>query len=212
MNSKRYDIILRNNRYADTTYTSPSFSISGLPNTVDNSLVSSAPFTYVTQIRPYNHAISANRGWFEWTFRDKYNWYSSSYFPVSPEFKLHPRYLYPKYKVLDPGIPYAYDAGAWVGWKDDLPAGTNTLTWLDSIQEPKPVVTYLNQVLNGATANKYAGTRQGGGIFGLNDNIFNMGTPRMPIAIGPRLDESTDIMCNLTLVNSRRKNPVGNIS
>jgi hypothetical protein len=194
MNDRRFDNLIRSARgpfNADTDLTTLPV---GVPNTIDATL-SNGGFIYVAQIRPYSAANHRDRSWFSWTFRRKYNWYSSSYFPVTPEFKLHPRYLYTKYSKTTVGNPPSFDAGAWVGWKDDGDPGTG-LVWQDSIFESWPGSALLR-------------------VFGFPSsddlqpsNIFTHGLPRMPLAIGPRLAESTDAMITLSLVNSRRKNPV----
>lgn len=202
MNSRRYDLIVRSSR-GPWQNDADSLSITGIPNSIDSTLGNSLAYLYVTQVRPYGSS-GQDRGWFTWTFRREYNWYSSSYFPVSNEFKLHPRYLYPKYNPFSMGQPPIFDTGAWVGWKDDNLASEG-FTWRDSIQEPF-------NVLDIGTALKFKNPFAGQVNSSPNDNIFVKGTPRMPIGQCPRFAESTDVMITLSLVNSRRKNPVTGIS
>ena len=175
LNTYKYSDITRRNR-------------SGTYQAAADSEVAAGRFSYVVE---GNMSTTAG-SWYDLTFRHKYNWYSATYFPLTPRFELFPAELYPKW-AMSPfatgsgwGIsdfPHVnYDAGAWVGWKDDL-AGS-TLVWTD----------YL---LQSAT---YSG--------GSGHNIFLDGAERHPIALGPKLTESKDVIINLVLVNSRRTSPV----
>ncbi len=135
-------------------------------------------------------------GWFEWTFRSKYTWYSSSYFPVNDYGMLQPRFLYPKYAVANWGTPVAYDAGAWVGWKDDLTSGAAALVWADA----------LNAGGNPLT-NSLVGNTLNNNIF-LNSNSNGREKDRAPFALVKKFTVSKDAMLSLTLVNSRRMRPI----
>lgn len=141
-------------------------------------------------------------GWFQWTFRGKYQWYSPSYFPVNEYGFLLPRYLYKKWSVIDWGTPYNYDAGAWVGWKDDHdPTFINGLSW-----EDHATIDISHAPLNGTAG---IGAFNFFNIFLVHNLYQRFGEIyRMPIAIGPRLATSKDVFITLALVNSRRSTPV----
>lgn len=142
-------------------------------------------------------------GWFEWTFRSKFTWYSSSYFPVNEYGMLQPKYLYPKYSVGNWGGAVAYDAGAWVGWKDDL-SSSSTLVWKDGMWAGDK--NALRNIGSQANNNIFLNTQMmnfwlsGGGLTGERD--------RPPFALAKKLSVSKDVMISLTLVNSRRSRPI----
>jgi hypothetical protein len=140
---------------------------------------------------------AGDKGWFSSTFRSKYNWYSSSFFPVDTFHRLESKYINTKYSIPSPGDALGgYDAGAWVGWKDDLAASATKLEWEDKASSGP------------ATINGVNGTS--------SYNIFDpryrfpvsFSFARKPIALGPRLPESRDLIVSLTLVNDRRAIPI----
>lgn len=157
-----------------------------------------APFgaavEYLARIKT---GAAGNEGWFAATFRSKYNWYSSSFFPVDTFHRLDPKYLYPKHTIFNYGPAQAYDAGAWIGWKDDLLSTATKLEWEDRArsrtEDPQTLVPA------GTTSYNIFDPRW---LF--NANIFG----RKPIALGPKLPESKDIIVSLSLVNERRAIPI----
>ena len=159
-------------------------------------------FEYLTKIKTPQFPSSgstSDRGLFGFTFRTIYNWHSSSFFPTDRFQRLEPKFLYPKYTVGTVGQPTFYDNGAWVGWKDDLDPGSD-LVWKDSAAfgSPKP---------SSETSPPYnifdpAGTPDPVTIGGKVSNIPR--PARKPIALGPRLTESRNLIVSLSLVNSRR--------
>ena len=176
LNTYKYSEITRRNR-------------SNLYQAASDVEIAAGRFSYVMEA---NMSTTSN-SWYEFTFRQKYNWYSATYFPLTPRLELLPGELYPKW-AMNPfqigtglgssGFPHIrYDAGAWVGWKDDLTGGSN-LAWTDYLVQ--------SQTYSGASGH----------------NIFLDGPERHPVALGPKLNESKDIIINLMLINSRRSSPV----
>lgn len=149
---------------------------------------------YLAAIRT---GVQGDKGWFSSTFRSKYNWDSPSFFPVDTYHRIDSKYLYPKHSVINYGISAAYDAGAWVGWKDDLPIGTAKLEWEDVANS----ASGLNVVgVNGTNSYNIFDPRY---MFPVNGTFG-----RKPIALAPRLPESRDLIVSLSLVNERRTTPI----
>lgn len=151
----------------------------------------------------------SRRGLFSFRFRSKYNWHSSSFFPTDEALRMLPRFLYPKYTISSVGAPVYYDAGAWTGWKDDLPAGSN-LNWDDNL-----CVVPAGIVGSGTTSfypypwNIFDPHRSPYD----NQNSVNLRggyriRTRPAMAIGPVLSESKELIVSLSLVNSRRSAPI----
>lgn len=177
------------------------------PNIVDNtnsSLVHLStltfPIIYEVDIKSGNNR---DRGFFNLTFRHKYNWQSPSYFPTNTELKILPRFLYPKYATADVGQPDFFDTGAWVGWKDDLDSTATQISWRDDASTLNIQQSPTNNIF--LTTQSTAFSQAVGIIFD------NSAKDRMAIALGPRLRESTDVIVSLALVNSRRFRPVTGI-
>lgn len=138
-----------------------------------------------------------DRGWFSATFRSKYNWYSSSFFPTDVFHRLEPKFLYPKHSIVNYGGASYYDAGAWVGWKDDLLSTATKLEWDDIAKSG-----------NGIALFPFASGDLGYNIFDPRYYFNDFKMPRKPIALGPRLPESRDLIISLSLVNARRATPI----
>lgn len=158
-------------------------------------------FLIATQETFLTNETDTSEGWWDWTFRSKYAWYSDSYFPVGAYGELTPRYLHPKNSPTDWGTPYTFDAGAWVGWKDDHSRTfINGLSWVDEC---------TIDVAHAPLPGNFIGSETNNNIF-LTHSLFkrNGEILRMPLAIGPRLPESKDVAISLALVNSRRSIPI----
>ena len=119
-------------------------------------------------------------GLFRWNFKHEYLWESASFFPTDVTGRIRTGYVNMKYS--DETIPgtVIFDAGAWVGWKDDLSAGSN-LVW------------------------KHADFGVGGTGEG-DANIFRQQVPSL--ALGPEATESIRLLFSLILLNSRRLSPI----
>ena len=118
-------------------------------------------------------------GMFKWNFRHEYIWESATFFPVDSVGRIRTGYVNLKYS--DEVVPktIVYDAGAWTGWKDDLPPGA-LLSWRRAI---------------------------GAGGVGFGEaNIFKFQVPT--IALGPENPENIRLLFSLILLNSRRKTPI----
>lgn len=168
----------------------------------DGTTIPNSTVEYMANIR---NVAAGDKGWFSTTFRAKYNWYSSSFFPTDLMHRLEPKHLYPKYSVIDQGSANYYDPGAWVGWKDDLSSTATSLEWTDT-------ATSLTPILGGILIGLGPEPSSAGGhnIFDPR-YIFTQNAGRMarkPIALGPRLPESKNLIISLSLVNSRRASPV----
>ncbi len=122
---------------------------------------------------------SGTGGMFKWNFRHEYVWESASYFPVDSVGRLRTGYVNLKYSEEVVPKTISYDAGAWTGWKDDKPAGSN-LVW------------------NNVDAD-------GGDGFG-DINIFTVKFPTL--ALGPQNPENIRMLFSLILLNSRRTTPI----
>lgn len=125
--------------------------------------------------------------WFRLSFRSEYIVESPQWFPTGrygDEFL--GGFLPERTRYLAPGelAQLRYDAGAWVGWKDDAPGGT----LVHGVRLPE--------------SKGLPDTAEGAAI----TNVFN--EPTMPVAVGPELAESTDVFMHLVLVPERRDSSV----
>lgn len=159
-----------------------------------SSTISPLQGEYKIRVRIPTDAGSVD-GLFQWTFRSKYTWYSSSYFPINEYGMLQPKFLYPKYSVTNWGTAEAYDAGAWVGWKDDLAITDVPFHWIDALNGEPFGTTVVSSTLNNNIFinSKAAGSRE---------------KDRPPFALARRFAVSKDCMISLSLVNSRRMRPL----
>lgn len=198
-NSHRYINFTRLKR--DITVEEPNNPASDISAGVDSVHLSTLtfPIIYEVDIKTGN---ARDRGFFTLTFRHKYNWYSSSYFPTNSELKILPRYLYPKYATADVGQPDFFDTGAWVGWKDDLDSSATTINWVDQANPNNSQQSTTNNIFLTQIKTAFSPV-------GLLFN--NSAKDRMALALGPRLRESIDIIINLALINNRRFRPISGI-
>jgi hypothetical protein len=165
----------------------------------DGDTIPNGAIEYLARIKT---GTQGDRGWFATTFRAKYNWYSSSFFPTDLMHRLEPKYLYPKYSVLDYGTAIHYDSGAWVGWKDDLPITSTNLEWTDDAT----TMSTSAPISIGPAPSSAIGYNIFDPRYLFTANAFRRA--RKPLALGPRLPQSRDLIISLSLVNSRRATPI----
>lgn len=130
---------------------------------------------------PKHKALVSN--WFDMKFRYEYLWESAELFPTDDVGREILGLV--NYDVLrletsaDKAIDVRFDGGAWTGWKDD------------------------KFTTSEADANYKLHTNR--------TNVFLPGSgtpPAMPIAAGPQLEVTTDMVFHLVLVNERRSSPL----
>lgn len=142
-------------------------------------------------------------GWFDFTFRREYVWESARFFPVNQYGQEQLDAVNKERCQMDSALNVQggfgnvrYDSGAWTGWKDDAPVGSNIVIGPDS----------------DALADSSKGSLPGARKFKGTPNVFR--SDFMPWGVGPRmLDQlgnanTTDAIFHLVLVNERRTNLV----
>lgn len=156
-------------------------------------------------------------GWFQVTFRHAYVWESASLFPAInisrgvPGFYLTMAVDHDTAKLFL--TPDFYDAGGWVGWKDDHPSsmqatgafydtGTcSELHWRNDIDdEAGGSCTIDNPTVALSDDDTFNSN------YTVDRNIFMKGI--YTFAVGPRLPETRRVMLGLNLVNERRTVPL----
>lgn len=108
--------------------------------------------------------------------------------------------------------PFAYDPGAWTGWKDDHPSSMQasgafweTLADCSYIHFRHDESSKAGGHCSYETPN-VALTFEDIAGYSLNSNIFETDLP--PIGVGPRLPETRRNLFALVLLNNRRSTPV----
>lgn len=148
------------------------------------------PFAYdtMTEVQAYKNPLYPKfkakvTNWFDMKFRHQYLWESAEMFPTDAAGRELVGMV--NYDILrlsqpaDAAREVRFDGGAWTGWKDDI-ATTS--------EADVNYKLWTNLV-----------------------NVFQVGSslpPTMPIAIGPRLDVTVDMIFHMVLINERRNAPL----
>lgn len=118
--------------------------------------------------------------WFEQKFRSEYVWENDRFFPVNAQGMMLTHAANLSLTRLELEETIFWDAGAWVGWKDDQVTAAGTA--------PAVSDTSFYRLLSA------------------DPDVFD--GPYMPVQTGPRLSVTRDIVFHLVLVNERRQNPL----
>jgi hypothetical protein len=124
--------------------------------------------------------------WFRVGFRSEYVWESGSMFPTNRVGSPRPdAVLWWRHRYLPLNNNLFYDYGAWTGWKDDLLPSS-----FGQIIGTQPVTGGLRIAGNGVSTDIQVGNP--------------LGTGAMPVAVGPTLPQTTELVCHLILLPERR--------